>query len=156
MFTFARSFHVRVRVLRAKNLAMSSGRTCRLCCSVISSHQYLSLFTASSILNKWPSRIQDLLGLSVSADDGLPQHICSACRKRVEVLEQAALDLVAFQKQAQDVSVSLSKRPPKRTKETSGSVGVSPDTVRARPRTKRLTVRRLDFENGMVMSLYRG
>ena len=31
------------------------------------------------------------------------------CRKRVEVLKQAALDIVAFQKQAQDVSVSVKK-----------------------------------------------
>ena len=88
--------------------ALSSGRTCRLCCSVISSHQYLSLFTASSIRNKWPTTIQDLLGVSVSTDDGLPQHIRSVCRKRLEVLEQAALDSEAFQRQAKDASASLS------------------------------------------------
>ena len=119
---------------------MSSGRTCRLCCSVISSHQYVSLYTASSIRNKWPSRIQDLLEVSVSTDDGLPQHICSVYKKRLEVLERAAIDLVDFQRQARDAATSLSKRLPKRTKETSGSVGVSPDTARARPRTKRLSV----------------
>ena len=122
-------WHVRARVLRA-GLAMSSGRTCRLCCSVISSHQYVCLLTASSIHNKWPARIQDILEVSVSTDDGLPQHIYSVCKKRLEVLEQAALDLVDFQRQARDAFASLSKRPPKHTKETSGSVGVSPDTAR--------------------------
>ena len=49
-----------------------------------------------SILNNWPTRIQDLLGVSVSTKDGLPQHICSVCMKRLEVLEQAALDLEVF------------------------------------------------------------
>lgn len=57
--------------------------------------------------------------------------ICSMCKKRLEVLEGAAIDLVDFQTQAQDATTSLSKRPPKRTKETSGSVEVSPDTARA-------------------------
>ena len=72
-------WRVRARVYRVlrTGLAMSSGCTCRLCCSVISSHQYVSLFTASSICNKWPARIQDILEVSVSTDDGLPQHICS-------------------------------------------------------------------------------
>jgi hypothetical protein len=120
-------------------------------CAARYSHQYVSLFTPSSIHNKWPSRIQDLLEVSVSTDDGLPQHICSICKKHLEVLEQAALDLVDFQRKARDASASLSKRPPKRTKETSGSVGVSPDTARARPRTKKLSIRRLKFGNGMVV-----
>ena len=88
----------------------------------------MSLFIT---LSKWPSRIQDLLGVSVSTDDGLPKYICSMCRKHVEVLEQAAFNLVAFQRQAQDASDTLSKVPFKCTKKTSGSVGVSPDIARA-------------------------
>ena len=118
---------------------------------MISSNQYVSLFTASSIRNKWPSRIQNLLEVSVSTDDGLPQHICSVCKKRLEVLERAAIDLVDFQRQARDAVTSLSKRLPKRMKETSGSVGVSPDTARARPGTKRLSIRQLEFGNGMIV-----
>ena len=120
------------------------------CCSMISSHQYVSLFIASSIRNKWPLRIQDLLEVSVSTDDGLPQHICSVCKKRLEVLERAAIDLVDFQSKP-EMPLPLSKRLLKRTKETSGSVGVSPDTAQARPWTKRLSIRRLEFGNGMVV-----
>ena len=74
------------------------------------------------------------------------------CKKRLEVLEPV-IDLVDFQRQARDAATSLSKRPPKRTKETSGSVGVSPDMARARPRTKRLSIRRLEFGNGMVVEV---
>ena len=106
-------------------------------------------FIASSIRNKWPSRIKDLLEVSLSIDDGLPQHIYSVCKKHLEVLERAAIDLVDFQ--ARDAATSLSKRPPKRMQETSGSVGVSPDTARARPWTKRLSIQQLEFGNGMVV-----
>lgn len=112
----------------------------------------LSVLTTSSIVNKWLSRIQYLLGVSMSTDDDLPQYIFSVCKKHVEVLEQAKLPLPLSGKQPpEDVPAPLSRRPPKCTKETSGSIGVSPDTARKRPQTKRLTSRRLDIENDMVV-----
>ena len=80
----------------AINEAMSSECACRLYGSVISRHQYLSLFSITSVQKKWPSRIHDLLWVNVSADDGLPGYVCSACRKHTEALEKAARDLVDF------------------------------------------------------------
>ena len=99
MCTYICTYHVLYIIcLLARNratcmsawIAMSStGRTHSLCASVISSH-HLSLFSISSINNKWPSRIQDLLDVNISIEDGLPPHIHSVCKKRVEVLEKAA------------------------------------------------------------------
>ena len=61
-------------------------------------------------------------------------------------LEKASEELSEFRKLASDSYQSFLPRPLlKRTKETSAMVGVSPDTQKARPPPKRLTIRRLDF-----------
>ena len=51
--------------------------------------------------HKWPERITDLLGVQVLSGDGLLQHICQKCECRVEMLERAATDLVAFHEHLQ-------------------------------------------------------
>ena len=124
---------------------------CRLCASSISSHHYLSIFSYSSVQKNWPSRIQQLLSVELSGTENLPHHICNVCKKRVEYLEKAHSDLLLFKSQVKNAEILLSKRPMKRTKETSGSIGVSPDTVRLRPLPKKpLTGRQLNFENGKL------
>ena len=40
------------------------------------------------------TRIGDLLNVVVAANDGLPQHVCDRCMRRVKTLERAAEDLV--------------------------------------------------------------
>ena len=138
--------------------AMATVRYCRLCRSVIRSHHYLSVFSLSSTENvNWPTRIHDLLEVHVDKDDGLPGYVCSSCKRRVEVLEKAATDLAEFQRQAKAVYDALctTRGRLKRTKETSGLVGVSPDTAKARPRAKRLLASRLlDFGSGKFPCTY--
>ena len=71
--------------------------------------------------------------------------------KHTEALEKAAGDLIDFQKQAERVCATVSRRPLKCTKEMSG---VSPDTAVARPLTKRfLASRSLDFENVIIFRI---
>ena len=69
-------------------------------------------------------------------------HVCSKCMAKVVALVKAMVDLAELKRSAvsgmQQVQRSL-----KRTKETTGDVGVSPNTQRARPRSK--IPRRLNF-----------
>ena len=66
-------------------------------------------------------------------DDHFSSHICESCRSRVVSLEKAVADLAKFKLLA---GSSLEIRTLKRTKDTSGEVGVSPNTVHQRPRAK--------------------
>lgn len=127
-------------------------RVCRLCRSLVLDVKATSLFTSMGLVNQWPSRIESLLNVPVSKDDGLPTHICCKCKTRIVNLERARIDLEEFKelarcsKSALDRVRSTSKCPVKRTRNTSGNVGVSPDTQRERPKSK-LTRKRLDFES---------
>ena len=109
-------------------------RVCRLCKAVHKVHRTVSLFSKSGIRQKWASRICALLEVPVDIQDGLPEHICDNCRNRVVSLEKAAADLAAFKHLAR--SSYDNRGVLKRTKNTSDEVGVSPDTVRERPRPK--------------------
>ena len=134
-------------------------RTCRLCKSSVAVNRAVSLFSPGSILHKLPTRIEILLEVSVHEKDGLPPYICERCKRQLERLERAAQDLDTFRKLASEsYSVLLSRasgeentvRLPgrgglKRTKESSGTLGVSPDTVKARPPLKRHLAKRLNF-----------
>lgn len=69
----------------------------------------------------------------------------------METLERATEDLRKFRSQANEVygSLVMAKTGLKRTKESSGSIGVSPDTLKARsPSKKQLSQRQLDFGDG--------
>ena len=94
-----------------------------------------------------PTRFSRLLGIAVHADDGLPLHACDRCKWQLEGLEGALRDLEDFKKlAAESYSTLLRKTNLKRPKESSGTVGVSPGTLKARPPSKRPS-RRLDFES---------
>ena len=58
-------------------------------------------------------------------------------------MEKATVELAAFKKLA---ASALERRGTKRVKETSGEVGVSPNTARLRPRSK-LARKKLTFES---------
>lgn len=91
--------------------------------------------------DRWGERISQLLDLeNPRPDDQLPPVICDVCRNKVRYLEKALLQLDAFKQLAK--SCLTITRSLKRTKETSGMLGVSPDTCRQRPRQAR---RRLSF-----------
>ena len=122
---------------------------CRLCQSAVPSAHAVCLFGPTASRQNLPSRISDLLDVPIAENDGYPEHICEKCKRRLERLEKAAEDLVNFRSQANSSYGKLltcMRGELKRTKETSSSVGVSPDTSKNRPPSKRrLTQRRLEF-----------
>ena len=122
---------------------------CRLCQSSVPSAHAVCLFGAIATRQSLPSRISDLLDVTIAEDDDYPEHICEKCKRRLERLEKAAEDLENFRSQANSSYSKLRtcrRGELKRTKESSGSVGISPDTAKNRPPSKRrLTQRRLDF-----------
>jgi hypothetical protein len=86
----------------------------------------------------------------VTRADGLPGHICCECKHKLDHLEKAAEELESFRSDAKNTysTLALKRNELKQTKETSSSVGVSPDTLRSRSPAKKLTRRHLEFENG--------
>ena len=109
---------------------------CHLCHSSVPSAHALSGLTATR--QSLYSRISDLLDVPISVNDGYPEHIIrKKCIRRLERLEKAAEDLENFGSQVTPSYVHVARRGElKRTKETSSSVGVSPDTAKNRPQTK--------------------
>ena len=125
---------------------MASTRMCRLCQTATPANSAILLFGTKAVEESLASRINDLLDVTVDANDSLPQHICRKCKRRVETLEKLAEDLRQFKILARDNYKTLSSRGSlKRTKDSSGVTGVSPDTVRVRPPPKKLTQRQLNF-----------
>ena len=124
-----------------------SSKVCRLCGSTTADKRCTSLFTSTGLQHAWASRINRILRVEVATDDGLPKQICRACKTRLEALERAEEDRAAFTDMAKKSYRALvaSSRPIKRTKVSSGDVGISPDTATARPPAKKLSSRRLDF-----------
>ena len=117
--------------------------------SAVCSAHAVCLFGPTASRQNLPSRISDLLDVPIAENDGYPEHICEKCKRRMERLEKAAEDLVNFRSHANSSYAKLRtcmRGELKRTKETSSSVGVSPDTAKNRPPSKRrLTQRRLEF-----------
>ena len=85
------------------------------------------LFSDKSSEQGWPRRISDPLDIPVRPDDNLSSLVCKYIT-RVKSLQIASVDLKAFKR---SVRSSL-----KRSKETTGEVGVSPNILRERPRSK--------------------
>lgn len=52
-------------------------------------------------------RITDILDISMTEKDGLPEHICERCRRKIERLEKAAEVLVNFRNQAKRIFNAL-------------------------------------------------
>ena len=122
---------------------------CRLCQSSSLSDVAVSLFSPTAVQQRLPGRITDLLDVPVARNDGLPGHICRKCKRKLERLEKAAEELENFRSEAKSLysTLAMKRSELKRTKETSSSVGVSPDTLKTRPPSKKLSRRHLDFEN---------
>ena len=135
-----------------------AARVCRLCGTTASFQHAVSLFSPAAVKQQLSSRIRSLLNVEVAANDGLPQHICEKCKRRVETLERATEDLAKFRSQASEIygSLVLARGGLKRTKESSASIGVSPDTLKVRPPSKKhLSQKQLDFTDGRFVDLTR-
>ena len=103
---------------------------CRICLSEVQPKHATALYT-----DVGPSRLRELLLVPVDRGDDLPTHICRSCVGKVETLERK---LKTLRQQARESIKQLHARPSrKRSKNTSGSVEVSPATVQARPSNKR-------------------
>ena len=115
----------------------SNSRVCRLCRSFIDPNRSTALFTTTGVAKELGSRISSLLGIPVVKTYGLSSYVCRDCSRRIKKLEEALNDLKAFQTMARaSLALFSSKGPSKRPKESSGDVGVSPDTQRCRPKSK--------------------
>ena len=80
----------------------------------------------------------------MAADDSLPYHLCKPC-KRFDSLKKAVEDLQMFRNMASESRHTLlGSTSVKHTKDSSGSVGISPDTMRARPASKDIYLRQED------------
>ena len=114
----------------------SATRVCRLCRAVVAPNRSIYLFSASAVKNKWASRIGQLLEIPV--DKAITPYMCEMCKGRLINLEKAVADLAAFKDLAKHSREALVKVKGllKRTRVTSGDVGVSPDTARQRPSSK--------------------
>ena len=129
--------------------ATSVVHACRLCRAKVAATNSTALFTPFATSKKLPTRISDLLEVTIACSDGLPTHICRQCRRRFDSLERAAADLKSFRILAKESRSSLLARngevavcaAVKRTKECSGLTGVSPPSKR-----QPLSRRQLNFE----------
>ena len=107
---------------------------CRLCWEQVAENRMTHLYTRKSMERGWASRITALLKVPISQHD-LPPHVCNKCISRFVSLEKAAIELAAFKRSAMSV-LQKAQQPLKRTRETTDTLGVSPDTLQSRPRSK--------------------
>lgn len=130
---------------------------CRLCLVSVSSGHAVCLFTQRAEKQRLCSRISDLLVVPVADKDGFSQHICERCKRKLERLEKAAEELAQFRRLASNSysKMSLQRGELKRTKDTSSSAGVSPDTAKVRPPSKKhLARKQLDFDQSIYTIKY--
>ena len=73
-----------------------------LCGTTLLPKHGVNLFGHAAVKTQLSSRPEDLLGVRVAVNDGLPQHICERCKRRVETLERAVADLERFSSQARE------------------------------------------------------
>ena len=84
--------------------------------------------------------------LEIPVDHGISPYMCEMCKNRIVHLEAALVDLAAFKELCQESRKALMRvsGPTKRPKATSGDIGVSPDTAKQRPSSKR-SRKKLEF-----------
>ena len=131
---------------------MADMKACRLCKKAMSSKRAVSLYSSRGISQQLAGRISKLLGVPKPVpDDQLPSCICQGCQSKISFLEKAVTELSRFKTLARSSLVQgsisespLESRALKRTKETGGEFGVSPDTARQRPPSKQAR-KRLSF-----------
>ena len=123
--------------------------TCRICLSVVETKYSTALFTKTGLSQGWPSRIRDLLCVEVAKDDSLPSHICKLCRGKLVTIEGKLHNLRTLAQKSLRKLQDERIRERKRSKDTSGALGVSPSTANVRPPAKRqYGARRSLFQSG--------
>ena len=107
---------------------------CRLCVQSTAPQKAMSLFSKKSVEHDWAWRVSSLLEVPVAREDHLPAYNISAINARPGYyLEKVLADLQSFKLSAKSALQHFTARPPvvslKRAKQTSGNIGVSPDTL---------------------------
>ena len=67
-----------------------------MCQAAVLAKEAVAIFGPTAAKQCVPPRIEDLLGVRVVQNDGLSQHICKKCKRRLESLERATEDLQEF------------------------------------------------------------
>ena len=126
---------------------------CRICEVSVPRHRAVRLFSTKAAMERLSLRISDLLDVPVPVNDGHSEYICKRCKQKFDHLERAAEELEEFRCQANQTydELGLRKGDLKRIKETSAAVGVSPDTTKNRPPSKKLSRRHLNFQQSKYM-----
>ena len=112
---------------------------CRICLDSVLQKHATALFTDLGTRMKWAPRLEELLHVSVSEGDSLPQHICRVCRRKVEATEKNLEYLRERARASYERLSHISEASRKRAKPTSSAIDVSPATAKARPPAKRHT-----------------
>ena len=107
---------------------------------------YTGIFSSESLQVGLPGRLSSMLGVPVVQNDSCPQRICRACIRKFTSVEA---NIKQLQQTAQTSYQKFTNRPSsrKRTKDTSGTVGVSPHTQCARPSAKQIAPSRLFLQS---------
>ena len=80
-----------IPAIRSLRFAMASLLLCRLV-SVPSGHA-VCLFSQKAEKQRLCSRITNLLDVSVAEKDGFSEHICERCKRKLDHLKKAAVEL---------------------------------------------------------------
>ena len=93
-----------------------------------------------------------MLGVPVVQNNSCPQRICQSCMRKFASVET---NIKQLQETAQTSYHKFTGGPSsrKRTKDTSGTIGVSPHTQRARPPAKRIAPSRLFLQHDSKYTL---
>ena len=81
------------------SLIVKIASVCRLCgSSVAYSHHRVALFGKKDSQERLASRISALLYITLNYDDGSGNLMCAKCKRRVESLETAMMNLTKFKR----------------------------------------------------------
>ena len=122
---------------------MADSKQCRLCkTKSVPAKKVVALFSSRGVALKLAPRIGKLLEIpEPTPGDGHSSIICQKCNDSLPSLEKAVREIARLK----DLAKSSLHQGVKRTRETGGNIGISPDTVRQRPRPKQAR-KRLTFE----------
>ena len=131
---------------------------CRLCGNEEDKKHMLSLKSRSAMEEGLPQRMSHLLGIDFCINlHKFPTSVCRSCKRQFDHIEKALTKLETFKAMARRSMAFFETRSClKRTKQCSGTIGVSPEMLRVRPASKRQPLssrREINFCNGKALCI---
>ena len=117
-------------------------KSCRICDSVLSRTHYVALFSRESLASDLANRLSKVADVPVASEDGLSRFICIPCKNKLMSGEYFRTTAKATYKKNKDPTLiafssnSQVQVTNKRTKDSSGRPGASPQTRQCRPGAK--------------------